>query len=192
MAPHTNDPVVAGLMLMFSSVEQLAYWSMMSMVDLRNSVIRDMEEGRLFAWQTRIRQVEEIYFKALYSAFFATPEELPHILSGAMPNSVVPIYRKVNDEILKGSGEWEVSKPGLTSVQFTPLSILHSAAHASYAAMMTAISCARQPEQLAVMQEKFIKHLNTYCDRLEYMYKMFAAGRDKQTVLDAFISMHRR
>lgn len=40
------------------------------------------------------------------------------------------------------------------------------------------------------MQEKFINHLNTHCDRLEPMHRMFASGRDKQIVLEAFTSLH--
>lgn len=99
-AAHTNDLVVAELTKLFSSADRLAHWSWMAMVDLRSSIIRDIEEGRLFAWQTRTRQVEELYFKTLYCAFFATPEELPHIFSG------VPMYRKVNTEILKGNGKF--------------------------------------------------------------------------------------
>jgi len=183
--------MVADLIKIFSMPGDLPYRSWRSMVDLRNSVINDMEEGRLFAWQTRLRQVEEIYVRALYCTLFATAEELPHIFAGEMPNGVMPMYRKVNEEILKGNGQWELSKPGQPSGQPKPISILHSAAHASFAAMLTAISCAYHPEQLSETRDKFIKHLNTYCDRLEYMHKMFAAGRDKQSVLDAFISLHR-
>ena len=147
-----------------------------------------IQGGRPFAWQTRLRQVEEIYFRALYCIFFATPEELPHIFSGAMPNSVTPMYRKVNEVILEGRGQWEVPQAGKTSGQFTPLDILHSAAHASYAAIFTAISLANAPES-QVNTDGYIKHLNMYCDRLEYMHKMFAAGRDKQVVLEPVMDL---
>jgi hypothetical protein len=189
-APHVDDPTVSGLMRVFSPPASLARWSWAAMLDLRNSIIEDIQGGRPFAWQTRLRQVEEIYFRALYCIFFATPEELPHIFSGAMPNSVTPMYRKVNEVILEGRGQWEVPQAGKTSGQFTPLDILHSAAHASYAAIFTAISLANAPES-QVNTDGYIKHLNMYCDRLEYMHKMFAAGRDKQVVLDAFISIHK-
>jgi hypothetical protein len=186
--PHTNDPIVADLMKILSAPKDLPYWSWRSMVDLRNSVLNDMGEGRLFAWQTRLRQVEEIYFRALYCAFFAAKDELPHIFAGARPNSLTHLYRKVNDEILKGNGQWELTRPG----QASGLSILHSAAHASFAAMLTAISCEHQPEQqMQEMRDNFIKHLNTYCDRLEYMQQLFAAGREKRVVMDAFILLHR-
>ncbi len=159
------------------------------MVDLRKSMLADMEAGRHFAWQTRLRQVEEIYFKALYCAFFAIPEELPHIFSGAMPNSIMPMYRKVNEVIFEGRGQWEVAAPGQAASN-TPVSMLHSAAHASYAAMFTAISYVRQPEAAGSL-DRLKEHLNNYCGRLEYMHQMFAHGRDKEIVMDAFISMHR-
>ena len=192
-APHVNDMVVSGLTKVFPSPETLAYWSLASMVDLRKSIAADIESDRPFAWQTRIRQVEEIYFRALYTIFFATPDELPHIFSGATPNSVVPMYRKVNEEILKGQGQWEVKQQGLISGDFTPLSLMHSSAHASYVAMMTAISYSRAPDEEVKKKtvESFIKHLDTYCGRLDYINKMVKAGRDKQVVMDAMISLHR-
>ncbi|CAN5763546.1 hypothetical protein BH10ACI4_BH10ACI4_11180 [soil metagenome] len=159
------------------------------MVDLRYSIIRDIEEGRVFAWQTRVRQVEELYFKTLYCAFFATLEELPHIFSGATPNSLMPYYRKVNAEVLKGNGQLEV--PQMLSRQETPMEVLHSAAHTSYHAIFLGISISQYPEQMADLQRQYITHLNTYCDRLESMQRMFAAGRDKQIVQEAFTNMHR-
>jgi hypothetical protein len=186
---HTDDPTVAGLMQFFSPPQSLAYWSLAAMADLRNSIIADIESVRYFAWQTRLRQVEEIYFKALYCIFFASEKELPHIFSGESPNSIMPIYRKVNEVILEGRGQWEVSQSKQYSPQFTPLNILHSSAHASYSAIFTAISYARASEPPKF--DRFIQHLDTYCDRLKYMHDMFNAGKDKQIVLDAMISMHR-
>jgi hypothetical protein len=189
-AAHTDDPVVSALVKVFSVPANLANSSLGAMVDLRESVSADIRATRHFAWMTRIRLVEEIYFKALYCVFFATADELPHIFSGAMPNSVLPMYRKVNEVILEGRGQWEVQQSGFTSGQFTPLGIMHSSAHASYAAMMTAISYARMP-QASTQLDSFVKHINNYCVRLDYMHKMFNAGRDKQIVLDALTSMHR-
>jgi len=188
-APHTDDIMVAELMRLFSPPEGLARWAWVAMMDLRNSIIRDIEEGRVFAWQTRVRQVEELYFKTLYCAFFATLEELPHILSGVMPNSLMPFYRKVNAEVLKGNGQLEV--PQTPSRDETPAQSLHSAAHASYLAIFKAISMSHFPEKQAELQGEYITHLNTYCDRLEYMHRMFAAGRDKHIVQEAFTNMHR-
>lgn len=189
-APHTDDPVVSGLMRVFASPASIAHWSMVSMLDLRNSIIADIEADRHYAWQTRIRLVEEVYFKALYCIFFATPAELPHIFSGVRPNGIMTIYHKVNKEILKGRGRWEVPQPGQKSGMFTPLAIMHGSAHASFAAMLTAISYANVHGVKAKL-DGFITHLNIYCDRLDYMDKMFAAGRDKQTVLDAMIALHK-
>lgn len=79
----------------------------------------------------------------------------------------------------------------MTSPNSTPMQTLHSAAHASYAAIFTAISMSQFPDDNKELQTQYIKHLNTYCDRLEYMRDIFAAGRDKQTVKEAFTNMHR-
>ncbi len=163
----------------------------MAMMDLRESIIADIHAERHFAWQTRVRQVEEIYFKALYCLFIATEDELPHVFSGAMPNGLIPIYRKVNKLVLEGRGKWEGSQPKDSLGIMTPVTILHSSGHASYNAMFTAMTYAIHPDSRRRVGRKFIKHLNVYCDRLEHMHKLFKAGRDKQTVLSAIISMHR-
>jgi hypothetical protein len=189
-APHIDDPIVAGMMREFSQPERLTQWSLAAMVDLRESIIADIQANRAFAWQTRLRQVEEIYIRALYVLFVAKDDELPHIFSGATPNSVTELYRKVNPLVFEGRGEWEIRKPGESFLQFTPLEILHSSGHASFGAILTAISFIRSPET-ALNVEGYVKHLDTYCVRLDYMHNMFKADKSKGDVLGGMIAMHR-
>jgi hypothetical protein len=160
------------------------------MADLRSSIIADIEAKRFFAWQTRLRQVEEIYIRALYVLFIATEEEIPHILSGDMPNGVTELYRKVNDLVFENRGAWETSQQGQACGQFRPIDLLHNSAHASFMAISTAIAFAQTPNH-TYNYEGFLKYLTTYCDRLEYMNRMFKAGRTKEIVLGAMQSMHR-
>ncbi|WP_433965978.1 hypothetical protein [Tunturiibacter gelidiferens] len=188
--PHTDDPVVLAMLQVFSQPKDLAYWSLAAMVDLRNSMIADMDANRLFAWQTRLRQVEEIYIRALYVLFIAESTELPHIISGELPNSIVRLYREVNSLVFEGRGNWETPQQGEAVGQYTPLQFLHSSAHASYSAMHTAILFARYPEETQ-NNDGYLKHLDTYCDRLHYMHEMFKAGKSKEDVLGGMISMHR-
>jgi hypothetical protein len=188
--PHVEDPIVAGMLHEFSQPERLTQWSLAAMVDLRNSVIADIEANRVFAWQTRLRQVEEIYIRALYVLFVATDDELPHIFSGAMPNSVTALYRRVNALVFEGRGEWETKKAGQSSGQFTPLDVLHSSGHASFSAILTAIAFIRNPDT-APNIDGYVKHLATYCDRLDYMHSRFKSGTSKADVLDGMIAMHR-
>jgi hypothetical protein len=110
--PHTDDPTVAGMMREFSQPERLTQWSLEALVDLRDSIIEDIKANRVFAWQTRLRQVGEIYIRALYVLFVASDDGLPHLFSGAIPNSITVLYRKVNALVFEGRGEWEVKKPG--------------------------------------------------------------------------------
>jgi hypothetical protein len=182
--------MVAGMMLTFSKPESVAWWSLASMVDLRLSIAADMDAKRLFAWQTRLRQVEEIYIRALYVMFIATDAELPHILSGEQPNSLVDLYRKVNEAIFNGQGIWETAQPGQSWGQFKPIDILHNSAHASFAAMSTAIGFARDPD-FKFNYDGYKKHLENYCVRLEYMHMMFKGGKSKADVMDGVIALHR-
>jgi hypothetical protein len=188
--PHLNDPLGAGMMREFSQPERLAQWSLVAMLDLRLSIIADIEANRVFAWQTRLRQVEEIYIRALYALFVASDDELPHIFSGALPNSVTVLYRKVNALVFEGRGDWEVKKPGESVGEFTSLEMLHSSGHASFGAILTAISFIRNPET-ALNTQGYVKHLGTYCGRLDYMHNMFKAGKTKEDVLGGMIAMHR-
>jgi hypothetical protein len=188
--PHTDDSTVAEIVSMFSDPDFLTLRSLEALVELHNSIRADMSERRFFAWQTRLRQIEEIYYKALYCALFADDAELPHIFSGSEPNRIMFFYGKVNEVIFEGRGIWESEPPDGVSELFKPIKILHGSAHASFFSMHIARGYTQQliPSTYA---EKLLQHINNYIIRLEYMHNMFKAGRDKQTIIDALRSMHR-
>ncbi len=68
----------------------------------------DLAAGRNFALLTRSRQPEELYIRALYALFIASPEELAHIMSDETPNSFSLMYRAVNGLVFEGRGILEV------------------------------------------------------------------------------------
>jgi hypothetical protein len=190
--PHADDPAVQGLIQMFASPEQMTLWVLHGMAELRDSIFRDMKEKKLFAWFTRLRQPEELYIRTLYALFIASERELHHILSGATPNGVSTLYRKVNLVVFEGRGLLQVEQPGLNYGSFTPMDTLNDGAHVSFAAFATCMGLTRNPESLpAEYPDLIFKHLTTYCKYLKYMHDMFKAGKSRQDVLAGLINLHR-
>jgi hypothetical protein len=162
----------------------------MCIAELRNSVRDDVNGGRLFAYLTRWRQPEELYFRTLYVLFVAEADEVPHVLSGELPNGFTAIWRKVNEHVLEGRGTLEKSQLGLTSGQFTPMDTINSNAHASFASIITCLGLARNAEY----QKQIPKHLDHWtrlCDYLNYMEEMFKAGKAKEHVLAGVRNLHK-
>ena len=60
-------------------------------------MVADLAAGRNFALILRLRQIEELYVRALYAMFIADDSELAHVLSEEFPNSFTHLYRKVNE-----------------------------------------------------------------------------------------------
>jgi hypothetical protein len=139
-----------------------------------------------------MRQPEELYFRTLYILFLATDDEVPHILSGDLPNYFSQIYNKVNKVILEGRGEMTEVKPGLVSGEFRMIDNLNDGAHVGFGAMQMIVNIAQNPEYTPNMAA-YLKHIENYCARINYMYmrQMFEAGRDKKTVFEAVKNLHR-
>lgn len=188
--PHADDPMVRGLIRQFASPIQMTFWTLGAMGELRNSIFRDLEEKNLFAWLSRLRQPEELYIRTLYCLFVATDEELPHILSGDMPNGLFFLYSKVNDLVFEGKGQMLTELSGLNYGSFRPIDTLHDGAHASFRAFGTCIALANNPEGLLPV-EKYRSHLTTYFNYLNYMHEMFKSGKEKKHVLEGVKNMHR-
>lgn len=190
--PHADDPIVAGLIAEFAPPENMTAWVLAGMAELRNSIVRDMTDGQVFAWFTRLRQPEELYIRTLYALFIADEKELHHILSGDMPNSLSGMYEKVNELIFEGTGRLKTEQPGLQFGSFTAMDTLNDGAHVSFAAFTTCISLIRQPHEIPPnFKEQYHKHLTTYCDYLNYMKGMFEAGKPKEHVLEGVKSLHK-
>jgi hypothetical protein len=190
--PHKDDPIVKGLIAEFGPPEKLTGWVLAAMAELRESIMKDLIEGRLFAWHSRLRQPEELYIRALYVLFIANEQEKQHVLSGEMPNGLSSLYLKVNKEIFEGHGLLQMQQPGLTYGFFTAMDTLNDSAHVSFPAFATCIGLIKNPEYLGKdFQGKYFKHLNAYCNLLNYMHNMFKAGKPKDAVLAGVKNLHK-
>jgi hypothetical protein len=189
--PHVDDPIVDGLIRVFASPANLTSCVHHAMAELRDSICRDLADGKLFAWHARLRQPEELYIRALYALFISGEKELPHILSGDMPNGLSGLYSKVNAVVFEGRGPLQVSQPGLNYGEFTPMDTLNDGAHISFKSLMTSISLAKNPNYISGYAGRYFEHLNTYCAYLNHLHGLFKAGRPKDVVLAAAINLHR-
>jgi hypothetical protein len=188
--PHMDDPTVQGLFAEFSDPARTALWTMTAIGEVLNSMAADLTAGRNFALILRLRQVEELYVRALYAMFIADDAELAHILSDEYPNSFSKMYRKVNEVVLEGRGPLEVEYPGLNSGAFTAMDTINQGAHASFSAMMMVIGFARYPEHLEPYTSgRYFKHVQTYYRNLKQVRDLFATDVDKATVLRALVNM---
>jgi hypothetical protein len=188
--PHIADFLVKALADRFAAPDKCLSWVLASMTELRDSVTNDILEKRLFSWYTRMRQPEELYFRTLYILFLASNDEVPHILSGDLPNSFSQIYNRVNEVMLEGRGEMTEVKPGLVSSEFRMINNLNDGAHVGFGAMQMIVNIAQNPEYTPDMAA-YLKHVDDYCVRINYMRQMFESGRDKKTVLEAVMNLHR-
>jgi hypothetical protein len=188
--PHSADFLVKALVDRFAAPDKCLTWVLAGMAELRDSVTEDILDRRLFSWYTRMRQPEELYFRTLYILFLASNDEIPHILSGDLPNSFSQIYDKVNEVILEGRGEITEVKPGLVSGEFRMIDSLNDGAHVGFGAMQMIVNIAQNPEHTPNMAA-YLKHIEIYCARINYMRQMFEGGKDKKTVLEAVTNLHK-
>jgi hypothetical protein len=137
-----------------------------------------------------MRQPEELYFRTLYILFIASDDEIPHVLSGDLPNSFSQIYKAVNEAILEGRGEMTEVKPGLVSGEFRMIDNLNDGAHVGFGAMQMIVNIAQNPEHKPNLAA-YLNHIETYCTRINYMRQMFEGGKPKDVVRDAVINLHR-
>jgi hypothetical protein len=189
--PHAQDPIVKALIIQFAPREKMTEWVLAAMAELRNSIVRDLQDGQVFAWFTRFRQPEELYIRTLYCLFVANEKELHHVLSGEQPNGISGLYEKVNPVVFEGRGLLLTPQPGLDpSTTFKPMDMLHEGAHISFSSFLTVIGLIKNPTQRP-QPERIFQHLTTYCNYLNYMHGMFKAGKEMKHVLAGVINMHR-
>lgn len=110
--PHTDDILIRMLVSRFGAPDKCLSWVHASLCEIIDSMIDDHRNNRHLGWYSRLRQVEELYFRTLYIVFLATDDEVPHILSGAPPNSFSFVYGRVNEEILMNQGILLDTMPG--------------------------------------------------------------------------------
>lgn len=126
----------------------------------------------------------------MYVLLLSPDDEVPHIFSGDTPNNFDFIYVKVNEAVFAGRGVLKDTQPGLTYGNFTPMKTIHNAAHASFQALMTWKGSQMFPDSIKDYPPKLLKHIDTYRTYLEQVGNLFAAGRDKATILTALRNMH--
>ncbi len=93
---HSDDRIVQGVMAVFSTPAKLLSVTRTAMEQLMASIENDLTKSRHFSWMTRIRQPEEMYFRALYVLFIADADERLHIFSGNTPK----VGREAKDVLL--------------------------------------------------------------------------------------------
>lgn len=185
-----EDRAVQGIAALFSEPAQLTSWVKAAIAELQRSISDDVTGGRYFAYLTRWRQPEELYYRTLYVLFVAEDLELPHIFSGEMPNGFRAMWKKVNDVVFEGRGVFEENQRGLQGEPFTIMDTINSAGHASLASMVMCIGLIRNREYRRYIPH----HLNRWkrmCYDLNYMEEMFKAGKSKRDVLVAIQKIYK-
>jgi hypothetical protein len=187
-APHNGDPIVATLIHNFSKPERVAHWTLMAIAELGKGMEADLTAGRNFSLLTRNRLPEELYIRALFVMFIASPGQLSHVMSDMMPNSFSDMYREVNKLIFEGRGMLNVTQAGKTFGTFTAMDMINRGAHASFSTMMTVMGLAKHPEYLEPYTSgRYFRHISVYCNRLQSLEQMFKDGKDKATCLQSVI-----
>jgi len=188
--PHSESPATQEVMQFFSDSAKLTMAVKLSIGDLIQSVEDDLEKGRFFAYHTRARQVEELYYRLVYVLFIADERALPHILSGNPPNGFAEMWKAVNKAVLDGRGALDSLRTNPSGEVFTAMDMLNQGAHASFAAIAVSIAFAHSPDSQAQITRhvEYWKKLYIY---LNYMEGMFKAGKSKADVLVGVRNLHK-
>lgn len=185
--PHINDTAVAMLVKIFDDPVHLTVFVRTAMTQLLLSMQDDWKNKRQFAWFCRMRQPEELFYKTLYAIFFASAEERHHMISGEMPNGIVPYYTKVNNELYAAKGKLTETLPGLPpdSVLNTPLEVLHSGAHTAFSALLTGYAFATNPKLEPYVDKMHMKvEINVH--RIDWIHRLFLKGHTRHEILQKF------
>jgi hypothetical protein len=188
--PHLASTTTQGLHQTFSGPAMLALWVKSCIVELIQSVTDDVKKGRFFAYLTRWRQPEEMYYRALYMLFIADKAAIPHIFSGEVPNSFLGMWKSVNQVVFEGKGNLDRPQSGLSGQEFTAMNTLNDSAHASFATIVTCIGIQRNPGRASIVQ-KHLEHWKTLCNYLDYIENMFRGGRTQSEVLAGVKNLHK-
>lgn len=191
-SPHTGAAHVRALLA--QRPETIVLWTKLCMVELIQSVIADLNApgvGRVFAYLTRWRDPEELYYRALYALLIAPHEHLPHIFSGEMPNGFSAIWREVNAVIHEGRGTLlkEQTDPGGNT--FTPMDLLNQNAHNSYFTMLMTFGVVQSGSEWKLRVQKHVESWQRRVEYLNHIEGLFRVGRDETVVLKAITNMHR-
>ncbi len=183
--PHLDNKHHKELYDVFSNPELLAQTVKSCIVDMIQSCTDDVNKNRFFAYLTRWRQPEEMYTRALYLLFVATPEEIAHVVSDELPNSFSAMWQKVNTIVLDSKGTLDKKLTGLSGDEFTTMDTLNHSAHGSLIAVVTTIGFQNNPKRIE-MSKQHLDVWKKYCDFLDYAEKKFGEGKSRNEVLAGF------
>jgi hypothetical protein len=187
---HLSNAVTAGLHDSFSDPEKCAQWTKLCIVELVQSLLADVKECRFFGYLTRWRQPDEMYYRALYLLFVADKADIPHVVSGEMPNSFAAMQKAVNKTVFDSKRILDKPQTGLSGEQFTVFDTLNSSAHASFATIVTCIKFANDRAFREPIIAKHLEYLKSLRNNLDYVEKMFREGKKREEVLVEFKKLH--
>ena len=186
--PHLNNPLVRSTY----DTPPAVYlgWVRDSLRELRKSMCDDNDKGRHLSWMSRIRLVDELYFRTLYLFFIADQSEIPHLLSGDTPNSLTHLYRRVNEEILLGLGTLNVKQNHPHFVEFSHLTWRHGSAHGSSVVLLF-VNFDREPPASNNFNEYLAAYLDVYLQNISVFANAFFNGLNRDSVKALAIDLHR-
>lgn len=121
-----NDPILDGVFT--TPTLDLAQNYLVTLVELEQSMIADTVADRRVAFFTRIRDVNECYYRALWSCLIATPEEIVHDASTDQPRKTLSNLEKIVCEQILNQRP-VLATPTDHRKNSSPLNILNTATH---------------------------------------------------------------
>jgi hypothetical protein len=183
--PHLKNKQHQEIYAAFTNPTLLAQTVKSCIVDIVQSCIDDVNRTRFFAYLSRWRLPEEMYTRALYLLFVATPEEIAHVVSDELPNSFSAMWRKVNAAVFDGKSPLEKKLTGLRGEEFTTMDTLNHSAHGSLIAVVTTLGFQKNPNRVQ-LSDRHLAVWKKYCDFLDYAEKKFGEGKSRAEVLVGF------
>lgn len=99
-------------------------------------------------------------------------------------------YKRVNAAGLHGSDDWNTSKLGLHSGEFTVMDTLNDTAHLSFASLLIGQGWRRHPEY-RISAEVYAKHVDRLLSIWRYLIDMYGAGKSREDIEDGVRAMNR-
>jgi hypothetical protein len=187
-APHLSEPTEKELHDIFAKPTTTAEWVKHCIAEIIDSAVDDLKKQpnpRFLAFVLRWRQAHEMYIRALYVLFLAAKDEIPHVVSGEVPNSFAVMYREVNRKVLDDTGTLEDKQIGLRGEEFTMMELLNQAAHGSFMSIGMTLGLLRDPNRFATA-DKLLSVWNQFANHLDFAQNKFREGKTKDEVLAEF------
>jgi RAB protein geranylgeranyltransferase component A len=89
---HLSDPAVKTVHDHFATPKSTAMWIKHCIAEITESAQDDLNhkpQPRMLAYVLKWRQTFEMYHRALYVLFLAGADEIPHVVSGELPEQLL-------------------------------------------------------------------------------------------------------